>query len=205
VTQRGALPESRRSRQPGLAWDSPNLAGEQTLALSSPDFGSEGTIPAVHAATRAGGANLSPALTWSTAPPDTAQLLLVIEDPDAPTPMPFIHCLALLDTSVTGLARGALDARDPSGGVPRPDRHARRRCARSRPPRSSWPAIRIMAMPPLRRSRRATQRALHPCARRPLDRAHRTGTASRMTAATAVSAFPPVPLGGCLHFLNECS
>jgi Raf kinase inhibitor-like YbhB/YbcL family protein len=111
------LPKNRRPGQPGLAWSSPNLAGEQTLALSSPDFEHEGTIPAVHASARAGGKDLSPALAWSPAPEDTAQLLLVIEDPDAPTPMPFIHCVALLDPSVTGLAHGALDAASSSGGV----------------------------------------------------------------------------------------
>lgn len=117
MTPRGTLPENRRSGQPGLAWDAPNLAGEQTLTLSSPDFDNEGTIPAIHAATRADGANLSPALTWPTAPQDTAQLLLVIEDLDAPTPAPFVHCVALIGASVTGLAHGALDARVPAGGV----------------------------------------------------------------------------------------
>jgi phosphatidylethanolamine-binding protein (PEBP) family uncharacterized protein len=104
--------------EPRLAWNSPNLACEQTLALSSPDFEHQGTIPAAHASARAGGEDRSPALTWSpAAPQETAQLLLVIEDPDAPTSMPFIHCVALLGTSVTSLARGALDAASPSVGV----------------------------------------------------------------------------------------
>jgi phosphatidylethanolamine-binding protein (PEBP) family uncharacterized protein len=44
-------------------------------------------------------------------------LLLVVEDPDAPTSLPFVHCVALLDPSVTSLAQGALDAKNPSGGV----------------------------------------------------------------------------------------
>ena len=117
MTQRGTSPRNPRSGQSGLAWNSPNLAGEQTLSLSSPDFAHEGTIPAVHASARAGGKDLSPALTWSPAPQDTAQLLLVIEDPDAPTPTPYVHCVALLDPSVTGLAHGALDASNPPAGV----------------------------------------------------------------------------------------
>jgi len=83
VTPRGTLPENRRSGQPGLAWDAPNLAGEQTLTLSSPDFDNEGTIPAVHAAARAGGANLSPALTWPTAPQDTAPAAVSTASTDA--------------------------------------------------------------------------------------------------------------------------
>lgn len=117
MTPHGPSPENRRSGQPSLAWDAPNLAGEPTLTLSSPDFGHEDAIPVVHAATRAGGANLSPAMTWPTAPRNTAQLLLVIEDPDAPTPMPFVHCVALIGASVTGLAHGALDARTLAAGV----------------------------------------------------------------------------------------
>lgn len=96
------------SRQAGLAWHAPNLAAAGTLALTSPDFDDGGAIPGVHAAERAGGANLSPALAW-TAPPDgTAQLLLVVEDPDAPTPRPFVHCVALLAPAMTGLEQGAL-------------------------------------------------------------------------------------------------
>jgi Raf kinase inhibitor-like YbhB/YbcL family protein len=113
----GKLLKNRRAGQAGLAWNSPNLAGADTLALSSPDFANEDTIPTVHAAKRAGGQDLSPALTWSPVPPGVAQLLLVVEDPDAPTAAPFVHCVAVLDPSVTGLARGALDAKNPSGGV----------------------------------------------------------------------------------------
>lgn len=113
----GRLLRNRRAGQAGLAWNRPNLAGADTLALSSPDFEHEGTIPAVHAARRAGGKDLSPALTWSPAPEGTAQSLLVVEDPDAPTPRPFVHCVALLDPSVTGLPHGALDAGNPSSGV----------------------------------------------------------------------------------------
>jgi Raf kinase inhibitor-like YbhB/YbcL family protein len=113
----GKMLKNRRAGQAGLAWNSPNLASADTLALSSPDFENEATIPTVHAAKRAGGQDLSPALTWSAVPEGTKQLLLVVEDPDAPTPRPFVHCVALLDPSVTSLAQGALDAKNPSGCV----------------------------------------------------------------------------------------
>ena len=43
------------------------------------------------------------------APAGTAQLLLVVEDPDAPGRTPYIHRLALLDASVAGLDHGALN------------------------------------------------------------------------------------------------
>ena len=101
----------------GLAWSRPNLAGPQALTLTSPDFDHDGTIPPVHASPRVGGQDLSPALTWSAVPGDAAQLLMVIEDPDAPTPTPFVHGLALLDPSVTGLTHGALNAATPADGV----------------------------------------------------------------------------------------
>jgi Raf kinase inhibitor-like YbhB/YbcL family protein len=114
---RGDAPTRRRSGQAGLAWNAPNLAGEQTLVLTSPDFAHEGTIPAVHASTRAGGEDLSPSLTWSPAPREAAQLLLVVEDPDAPTPTPFVHCVALLDPSVIRLAHGALGVARLADGV----------------------------------------------------------------------------------------
>ena len=101
----------------GLAWSLLNLAGPQTLTLTSPDFDHDGAIPAVHASPRVDGQDLSPALTWSAVPNETTQLLLVIEDPDAPTPAPFVHALALLDPSVTGLTQGALNATTPAEGV----------------------------------------------------------------------------------------
>lgn len=112
-----ALGRAPRDRQAGLAWNAPNLAGANTLALSSPDFAQEAMIPIVHAGKRLGGKDLSPALTWDAVPVGTAQLLLVIEDPDAPTALPYNHGTALLDPSVTGLAQGGLNAESPATGV----------------------------------------------------------------------------------------
>jgi Raf kinase inhibitor-like YbhB/YbcL family protein len=113
----GKLLKTRRAGPAGLAWNSPNLAGADSLVLSSPDFENEGTIPAVHTAKRAGGNDLSPALTWSPVPEGTVQLLVVIEDPDAPTGSPFVHCVALLEPSLTSLPQGALGASNPAAGV----------------------------------------------------------------------------------------
>lgn len=106
----GKILKNRRAGQDGLAWNAPNLAAPDTMTLRSPDFTHEAVIPTVHAATRLGGQDLSPALAWSPTPEGTAQVLLVIEDPDAPTATPFIHCVALLDPAVTDLPQGALPA-----------------------------------------------------------------------------------------------
>jgi len=113
----GKLLKNRRAGQAGLAWNVPGLSGPETLALSSPDLDHEGQIATTHASKRAGGSDRSPALTWAAVPEGTAQLLLVVEDPDAPTRLPFVHCVALLEPSVTSLAQGALDARSPQPGV----------------------------------------------------------------------------------------
>jgi len=106
-----------RDKQLGLAWYLPNLASKKVLTLTSSDFENESTIPTAHAAEQAGGQNTSPALAWSSAPSGTEQLLLVVEDPDAPTATPFIHCVALLEPTLTSLPSGALDAQKPGSGV----------------------------------------------------------------------------------------
>ncbi|KZM70636.1 hypothetical protein [Nocardia terpenica] len=90
----GKVLRNRRAGDHRLAWNRPNLSGGNTFELSSPDFAHESTLDLIHAAERVGGSDLSPALTWSGVPEGTAQLLLVLEDPDAPTPIPVVHCLA---------------------------------------------------------------------------------------------------------------
>jgi Raf kinase inhibitor-like YbhB/YbcL family protein len=113
----GMLLKNRRAGEAKLAWNLPNLTGPQTLALTSEAFGDEEAIPARHAGKRSGGQDLSPPLAWSMPPEGTAELLLVIEDADAPTPRPFVHCVALIEPSVRELPPGALAAQNPARGV----------------------------------------------------------------------------------------
>jgi phosphatidylethanolamine-binding protein (PEBP) family uncharacterized protein len=113
----GTILKNRRAGETHLAWNLPNLAGPDTITLTSSAFADGGTIPAEHAGKRAGGSNLSPDLAWSALPPGTTQLLLVVQDTDSPTSQPFVHCVALIDPSRDGLAPGALSGRDPAAGV----------------------------------------------------------------------------------------
>ena len=53
------------------------------LQITSPAFPAGGEIPA---AFTCDGADRSPPLAWSGAPPGTASLALIVEDPDAPDP-----------------------------------------------------------------------------------------------------------------------
>lgn len=100
-----------------LAWDAEGLQSPGALVLTSPDFADGGPIPQIHAGKRLGGQELSPALAWSAVPSGTAELLLVIEDPDAPTATPYIHGLALVKPSVAALEHGALSVESPGRGV----------------------------------------------------------------------------------------
>jgi hypothetical protein len=62
-----------------------------TLRRTSPAFEDGGAIPPRFTQD---GAKVSPPLAWSGAPPQTARLVLIAEDPDAPTPAPLTHLVA---------------------------------------------------------------------------------------------------------------
>ncbi|MFB8002922.1 YbhB/YbcL family Raf kinase inhibitor-like protein [Nocardia sp. NPDC056000] len=113
----GKLLANRRAGERTLAWHRPNLAGDGVFELTSPDFEHESFLTTPHAGKRVGGQDRSPALAWSAPPAGTAQLLLVVEDPDAPMSKPFVHAVALLDPARTELAQGALDGAETVAGV----------------------------------------------------------------------------------------
>jgi Raf kinase inhibitor-like YbhB/YbcL family protein len=61
------------------------------------------------------GENVSPPLTWSGVPAETAEIAIILEDPDAPRPRPFVHMIAYqIAPNLRMLAEGALnrEARD---------------------------------------------------------------------------------------------
>jgi hypothetical protein len=99
MTGLGTLLKNRRGRDQHSAWNRPNLQGPEVLIVTSEHFVEGGEIPRDHVGGRIGGNNVSLALTWSPPPPETAELLLVVEDLDVPTSKPAVHCLALIDPS----------------------------------------------------------------------------------------------------------
>jgi Raf kinase inhibitor-like YbhB/YbcL family protein len=62
-----------------------------TVALESPAFDDGGSIPPRYTAD---GERISPPLTFRRAPADAEALVLMVEDPDAPTPDPLVHLIA---------------------------------------------------------------------------------------------------------------
>jgi len=84
MTLLGTLLKNRRARDAHSAWNLPNLQGPELLIVTSRSFEEGGLIPLEHTRKRIGGKNLSPDLTWSPPPPETTELLLVVEDLDGP-------------------------------------------------------------------------------------------------------------------------
>jgi Raf kinase inhibitor-like YbhB/YbcL family protein len=62
-----------------------------SIALESPAFDDGGSIPPRFTAD---GEKISPPLSWRGAPADAESLVLIVEDPDAPTLEPLVHLIA---------------------------------------------------------------------------------------------------------------
>src|SRR5262249_46177352 len=59
-----------------------------SLTVSSPAFAAGQPIPRRHTGD---GEDRSPALAWSGVPSTARELALIVDDPDAPTPEPWVH------------------------------------------------------------------------------------------------------------------
>ncbi len=80
------------------------------IVVSSATIKSMEVIPADHTAD---GKNTSPALAWSGAPAATREFALIMDDPDAPMPQPFVHWVIY---KIPGTATGLPEAL-PAGPV----------------------------------------------------------------------------------------
>lgn len=70
----------------------------QKINLISPSFIANSSIPKEYAYTECGGANQSPELRWDTMPKGAQSLVLIVDDPDAPSAKnprknPWVHWL----------------------------------------------------------------------------------------------------------------
>lgn len=83
-----------------------DVAGD--ISIASPAFEFDGEIPAKHALA---GENLSPSLTWQVDIDGAEELVVLMEDPDAPGDDPFVHWMvAGLDPASTGIPEAGLIA-----------------------------------------------------------------------------------------------
>ncbi len=75
-----------------------------TLVLTSSAFAAGEAIPSRHTGE---GDDVSPPLVWTAPPANTREICLLVEDPDAPRPQPWVHWLvAGLPAGTTSLAEG---------------------------------------------------------------------------------------------------
>jgi Raf kinase inhibitor-like YbhB/YbcL family protein len=108
----GRLLRGVRAGEEKLLWNHPAVrSAPETLILSSPSFQDGGVMLTQYAARRIGGEDQSPPLTWSNVPDNTVELVLVMEDPDAPLPVPSVHLLvAGISPHVGKMAEGGFNS-----------------------------------------------------------------------------------------------
>jgi Raf kinase inhibitor-like YbhB/YbcL family protein len=108
-----------------LATDRAETKTDQLLIVSSAAFGHVGVIPLRYSAYAAGE---MPPLAWSALPSGTKSLALVVEDPEASTPQPFVHWVAwnlvpaagAIPQALSGAAQGRNGAGQPGWRGPHP-------------------------------------------------------------------------------------
>jgi len=74
------------------------------MIIRSSAFASDAPIPKKYTGD---GANVSPALQWLELPSAARELALIVDDPDAPTPQPWVHWVIYkIPIELTGLKEG---------------------------------------------------------------------------------------------------
>jgi len=79
----GVVLRNRHAGQHTLVWARPGLQAPENFTLTSPAFDHGAPIPEKHRG-RLLGAHISPALNWTQPPAGTAELVLIVQDPDVP-------------------------------------------------------------------------------------------------------------------------
>ena len=119
----GRALRDRRAGQHTLAWADPALRAPETFTLTSPAFDHGAPIPEAYRG-RLFGASSSPALAWTAPPAGTVELVLLVEDPDAPRARPAVHALAAgIDPELSGIPENGLADPSPVAGLRHGPRH----------------------------------------------------------------------------------
>ena len=109
-----------RNRHAGhhtLVWARSDMQAPESFTLTSPAFDHGTPIPERHRG-RLFGANISPALAWTPPPAGTEELMLIVQDPDAPSRTPATHALtAGIEPSLSSIPENALADPSPVPGI----------------------------------------------------------------------------------------
>jgi hypothetical protein len=114
----GRLMRGVHAGEEKLIWNQPAVrSAPETIVLSSSAFQNGIAIPTRFAA-RSIGENQSPPLEWSNLPSGTAEIVLVMEDPDAPLPVTSMHLVVTaISPRTSGLPAGSLNSGTQSSQV----------------------------------------------------------------------------------------
>ncbi len=85
-------------------WADPANGAAETLQVTSEAFADGAAIPIRFTEDAA---KTSPSLAWTGVSADAAAIAVVVEDPDSPTPAPFVHLLALIEVADAAFPEGA--------------------------------------------------------------------------------------------------
>lgn len=105
----GRLLKNVHAGEAKLAFHAAQTSASAALRVTSTAFANEGRIPARYTPSAE---NISPPLAWDGAPADTRSALLIIEDPDAPLPFPFVYGIVYGLPAEGSLAEGAISDRN---------------------------------------------------------------------------------------------
>jgi Raf kinase inhibitor-like YbhB/YbcL family protein len=83
------------------------FAAPHDITVTSATFDDSAALPKACAG-KGVGDDTSPQLSWTGIPPQTRQLVLIIDDIDVPLPRPLFHSIAVIDPAVRNVATGAL-------------------------------------------------------------------------------------------------
>jgi len=113
----GAMLHNVRAGHARLAAVDLDLTSDTVIELSSPAFANGARLPVRFTAD---GVGVSPPLIWGEVPAATRQLVLIVEDPDAPAPRPLVHAIvAGVSPEIHQFAEGTIvpdGAGDPVSG-----------------------------------------------------------------------------------------
>lgn len=113
----GLALRNRRAGHHTLAWARPDLQAAENFILTSPAF-EHGTPIPEHYRGKFLGANISPAIAWTTPPAGTAELALIVQDPDVPVGKPATHALTFgIDPAIGGVPENGLTHPSPIDGL----------------------------------------------------------------------------------------
>lgn len=113
----GVMLRGRRAGQQALVWARADLQAPENFSLTSNAFGHGQPIPERYKG-KLRGANISPPLAWTPPPAGTAELALIVQDPDVPFGKPAVHALVLgIDPAAGSLAENALASPSPVAGI----------------------------------------------------------------------------------------